>query len=588
MGPGPIFYCYVLKLRMSSFLQNGAWPHLFSSNQLSQKWRCLHNSSRTLQEQEPLVVFEWTETGMKRKIFLLFALIFVLVLVPARNEDIWSPYFGKVSSIVSLIEENYFRDIDQEELAYSSIKGMLQTLDPHSYFLDPSHFSRLREEHVGKYHGLGIMIQKQEQRLVVISPIEGGPAYRLGIQAGDIISRINGESTKPITSYEAMLKLRGIKGTKVNITIVREGMEKPFELTIVREEIPLYSVPYSFMLQDEIGYIFIRNFSATTTREFEEKMESLVKQGMKGLILDMRTNGGGTFIQSIEISDEFLPRGTLIVSMKGKNKEYDKEFRALHDNQYEKIPLVILINRGSASAPEIVSGAIKDNDRGLIVGETSFGKGLVQTVHPLSMNAAVALTTAKYFTPSGRSIQRDYTHLEDYRFTRRIPEGEREVRYTSRGRKVLGQGGISPDYEVKFSFQIITAELLIKGAFFSYARKFTNKNTPLSKKISFPSKSQTREKDTGRKKVIGRDFIVGSLVMEDFKNYLRKSKIDYDSDQFEEAKEEIKRELEREIFSSLWGIEEGIKIYRKSDPVVLKAIEVLPEASTLIEKDETN
>ncbi len=162
---------------------------------------------------------------MKRKIFLLFALIFVLVLVPARNEDIWSPYFEKVSSIVSLIEGNYFRDIDREELAYSSIKGMLQTLDPHSYFLDPSHFSRLREEHVGKYHGLGIIIQKQEQRLVVISPIEGGPAYRLGIQAGDVISHINGESTKPITSYEAMLKLRGIKGTKVNITIVREAME---------------------------------------------------------------------------------------------------------------------------------------------------------------------------------------------------------------------------------------------------------------------------------------------------------------------------------------------------------------------------
>ena len=554
------------------------------SNQLSRKWRCLHNSTRTLQDTWALVVFEWTETGMKRKIFLLFALILVVVLVPARNEDIWSPYFEKVSSIVSLIEENYFRDIDQEELAYSSIKGMLHTLDPHSYFLDPSHFSRLREEHVGKYHGLGIIIQKQEDRLVVISPIEGGPAYRLGIQAGDVISHINGESTTPITSYEAMLRLRGPKGTKVNITVVREGMEKPFDLTIKREEIPLYSVPYSFMLQDEIGYIFIRNFSGTTTKEFEEKMESLVSQGMKKLILDMRTNGGGTFIQSIEISDAFLPRGTLIVSMKGKNKEYNKEFRALYNNQYEKIPLVILINRGSASAPEIVSGAIKDNDRGFIVGETSFGKGLVQTVHPLSLNAAVALTTAKYFTPSGRSIQRDYTNLEDYRFTTRVPEGEREVRYTSRGRKVLGQGGISPDYEVKFSFQNITAELLIKGAFFSYARKFTNKNTPLSKTISFPPKSQIREKDSGRKKVVGSDFMVGSLVIEDFKNYLRASKIDYGSGQFEEAKEEIKRELEREIFSSLWGIEEGIKVYRKSDPVVLKAIEVLPEASTLIEK----
>jgi len=218
------------------------------------------------------------------------------------------------------------------------------------------------------------------------------------------------------------------------------------------------------------------------------------------------------------------------------------------------------------------------------VGETSFGKGLVQTVHPLSLNAAVALTTAKYFTPSGRSIQRDYTHLEDYRFPRRITErvreAEREVRYTSGGRKVLGQGGITPDYEVKFSFQTITAELLIKGAFFSYARKFTNKDTPLSKTISFPPRGQTE--------VIGRDFAVGPLVIEDFKDYLRESKIKYDSDQFEEAKEGIKRELEREIFSSLWGMEEGVKVYRKSDPVVLKAIEVLPEASTLVEKDDIN
>jgi carboxyl-terminal processing protease len=531
-----------------------------------------------------LVVFEWTETGMKRKIFLLLALILVLVLVPARTEDPWTPYFEKVSSIVSLIEENYFHDIDEQELVYSSIRGALQTLDPHSYFLDPAHFSRLREEQVGKYYGLGIIIQKQEERLVVISPVEGGPAYRLGIMAGDVISHINGESTKPITSYEAMQKLRGPKGTKVKITIVREGMKKPFELTMVREEIPLYSVPYSFMLHDDIGYISIRNFSGTTTEEFEEKMKSLVSQGMKKLILDMRSNGGGTFFQSIEISDEFLPRGTLIVSMKGRNKEYNKEFRAFYNNQYEKIPLIILIDRGSASAPEIVSGAIKDNDRGLIVGETSFGKGLVQTVHPLSLDAAVALTTAKYFTPSGRSIQRDYTNLEDYRYNRGAPEGEREVRYTARGRKVLGQGGITPDYEVKFTYQTITAEMLIRGAFFAYARKFAEKDTPLSKKVTLPSETEKQAKDSGRKKVIGKDFVVDSRVIEDFKDYLRESKIDYDPEEFEEAKEQIKRELEREIFSSLWSIEEGMRVYRQSDPVVLKAIEVMPEASILIEK----
>ncbi|MGB2763478.1 MAG: S41 family peptidase [Candidatus Aminicenantaceae bacterium] len=522
---------------------------------------------------------------MKRKIALLTVLILVLFLLPAKDEDIWGLSFKKMSSIVSILEDSYFQDIDHEKLAYSSIKGMLQTLDPHSYFLDPDHFSRMREDQRGKYFGLGIIIQKQEDRLVVISPIEGGPAYRLGIQAGDVISHINGESTKPISSYDAMQKLRGLKGTKINITVFREWLNKALEMTIVREEIPLHSVPYSFILQEDIGYIFIRNFGGTTTREFEERMESLVKQGMKKLILDMRTNGGGTFIQSVEISDEFLPKGDLIVSIKGRNKDYNREFFAMRDNQYENIPLVLLINRGSASAPEIVSGAIKDNDRGLIVGENSFGKGLVQTVIPLAPNAAVALTTAKYYTPSGRSIQRDYTHIEDYMLRKEVPEENREVRYTSQGRKVMGQGGISPDYEVKFSIQDITFDLLYKGAFFSYARKFTKNETPLSKKFIFPREKKANIKDSGSKRIIKKNFIADSQVLIDFKEFLQASEIKYDPEQFEKAKGEIKRELEREIFSSIWGIEEGVKVYRNSDPAILKAIEVLPDASKLIKKD---
>ncbi len=523
---------------------------------------------------------------MKRKALFLATLILVLVLLPAKDEDIWGFSFKKISSVVSLIEEYYYKDIDRDQLAYSSIRGMLQTLDPHSYFLDPDHFARLTEEHVGKYHGLGILIQKQEDRLMVISPIEGGPAYRLGVQAGDVISHINGESTKPITALDAVQKLRGPKGTQVNITIARERLESPLEMTVTREEIPLRSISYAFMLQENIGYIRIRNFSGTTTREFREEMESLVKQGMTKLILDLRLNGGGTLLQSVEISDEFLPNGSLIVSMKGRNKNYNQEFRASLDNQYEKIPLVLLINRGSASAPEIVSGAIKDNDRGLIVGETSFGKGLVQTVFPLSENAAVALTTARYFTPSGRSIQRDYTRIEDYMMSKQAPDEEREVRYTSKGRKVLGQGGISPDYEVKSSSKDITFILMYKGAFFSYGRKFANKETPLSKQFVFLKDKQVSSGDSSMKKLSGQDFRVDSRVIEDFKAYLQQSKIEYDPTEFEEAQPEIKRELEREIFSSVWSIEDGWRVYQNSDPVVLKAIEIFPEATSLIKQEE--
>lgn len=524
-------------------------------------------------------------TDMKRKILCLIVLILGLVLLPAKDEDMWGYSYKKIAAVASLLEEYYYQDVNPDQLTYSSIRGMLKTLDPHSYFLDPDYLARMTEDYEGKYHGLGILIQKQEDRLVVISPIEGGPAYRLGVLPGDVISHINGESTKNITSREAVQKLRGVKGTKVNITITREGLEKPLEMTVTREEIPLHSISYAFILQDDIGYIYIRGFSGTTTREFEEKMAELVNQGMKKLILDLRTNGGGTLVQSIEISDEFLPRGALIVSMKGRHRDFNREFRASNDNQYEKIPLVILIDRGSASAPEIVSGAIKDNDRGLIVGEDSFGKGLVQTVFPISHNAAVALTTARYFTPSGRSIQRDYTHIEDYLLSKKAPEEKREVRYTIGGRKVLGQGGIAPDYEVKSSLDDIIYYFLYKGAFFSYARKFLENETPLSRMFVFPQEKQSKTEYVGGKTIVGRDFKADSKVVDDFKSFLQESRIEYDSVEFESTTAEIKRWLEREIFSALWSQEDGWWAYQRDDPVVLKAIEVFPEASSLIKRN---
>lgn len=521
---------------------------------------------------------------MKHKGFIFVILFFALVSAPAWEEDIWTVSMNKISAIVNLIDQNYFKDVDHEELAFSSIKGMLQTLDPHSYFLDPRHFDRVREEYKGKYYGLGILIQKQDKRLVVISPIEGGPAYRLGIRSGDIISHIEGETTEPITSNEAMMRLRGPKDTEITITIVREGWEKPFDVTIVREEIALYSVQYAFILQDDIGYIRIRNFAETTTREFEEKMELLLEQGMERLILDLRTNGGGTFLQSIELSDEFLPRGTLVVSIKGRNRQLDRQYLAQKNDQYEKIPLVILIDGASASAPEILSGAVKDNDRGLIVGQDSWGKGLVQTIVPLAPNAALALTTAKYYTPSGRSIQRDYSNFEDYYLYRKeTPEDQREVTYTAGGRKVLGQGGITPDYKVTFQFNRLIYDFLIKGNFFTYAKKFVEKKRPISKNYLFPD-DKNSPGTSSAKKVLDQDFTVDSAIVDDFKETLKEDNFEFEEEKFAEAREEIKRELEREIHSALWGIEMGIRAHRKTDPVVLKAIEVFPEAEALVKK----
>jgi len=520
---------------------------------------------------------------MRREAIAFLLMCGLLFLASQDHSDEgWSTSLSKVEAVATIIQQRYYEPVETQKLLYASIRGVLDTLDPHSYFLDPDNLARMREEYTGKYYGLGIQIQKQEDRLVVISPIEGGPAYRLGILPGDVISHINGESTKPMSSFEAMQKLRGPKGTKVTITIVREGLDNPFDVTIVREEISLKSVPYAFMLKSGIGYIFIRNFAETTIDEFEEKMRELLSQGMTSLILDLRGNSGGTFFQSIELADEFLPSGSLIVSIKGRNRRYDREFRAQRDRQYEKIPLIILINQGSASASEIVAGAIMDNDRGLIVGEDSWGKGLVQTVFPLGPNIAVALTTAKYFTPSGRSIQRDYTHIEDYMLNKEAPEEQREVRYTSKGRRVLGQGGITPDYKVSSSLKPLTAELLFRGQIFSYARKFAGRQTPLSQKYLFPGdkKSQAGE----NKKLIDKDFWPDEEIMAEFQQFLQTNKIEFTAEALAEARQEIARELQREIFSLLWGMDEGIRVYRLSDPVVLKAIELMPEAAKMLEE----
>jgi len=500
---------------------------------------------------------------------LLTLLIIGLVLASFRfswNDDPWDRSVDKISQMAEIVEKSYIEAPDREELIYSSIRGMLLTLDPHSYFLDPQSFSRMREDQTGKYAGLGIQIQKQEDRLIVIAPIEGTPAWRLGIQAGDVISHIDGESTKPLSSFDALQRLRGEKGTKVTITLVRETLDKPFDVTIVREEITLYSIPYAFMLDGRTGYIFIRNFAETTAREFQEKMRELVGLGMKRLVLDLRYNAGGPLYQSLEISDEFLSRGSLIVSIKGRNSNYNREFRAMRDGQHESMPLVVLINEGSASASEIVAGAIMDNDRGYVVGEVSFGKGLVQTVYPLGPNTAVALTTAKYLTPSGRSIQKDYSHLEDYFLARDNSAASREVRYTAGGRKVLGQGGITPDFVVETEWKPLHLEMRTKGIFFSYARKFAARQTPLGASLLPPGAEADPDKS----------FRADEKVIEDFRAYLGALKFDFDDDKFEKALSEIRRELDRELHAALWNVEEGERVYRLDDPVVLKALDVMP------------
>jgi carboxyl-terminal processing protease len=521
---------------------------------------------------------------MKKRVLLLSLAALLLLQQPGHNQDQWQTALDKVRSMARVLEEYYYKPLDEQQLEFSSIRGTLDTLDPHSYFLDPESFSRMREDYTGKYFGLGIQIQKQGDNLVVISPIEGGPAWRVGVQPGDIISRINGESTVPISSFEAMQKLRGEKGTQVNITIARDGLDKPLELTFTREEIPLLSVPYAFMLDHGAGYIYIRNFAENTPRELEAGLAKLADQGMTSLILDLRLNTGGPLVQCIEVADLFLSKGELVVSMKGRNPAFDREWRADRDGQYEKLPLVILIDQGTASASEIVSGAVMDHDRGLIVGEDSWGKGLVQTVFPLAPNIAVALTVAKYLTPSGRSIQRDYSQIDDYLLlAKRAPDDSREVKYTDHGRKVLGQGGITPDYKVDSLLKPFTGRLRLSGAFFAYARKLVEHQTDLGKRLVFPQDPKGPESAGPGKILVGKTFPINDAVIEDFRKFLKTRNVTYDEKVFKDAEGEIRRELERDTAGAIWGFEEGVRVSRMSDPAVLKALDVMPEAARMAE-----
>jgi carboxyl-terminal processing protease len=522
---------------------------------------------------------------MNKKALLGFLAALLLLQVPSHDQDLWTASLVKARAIAGLLEQNYFEPLDEDRLTEAAIKGTLAALDPHSYFLDRSSFSRMREDYTGRYYGTGMQIQKQGDNIVVIAPIEGGPAYRLGIQPGDIITHIDGESTVALSSYDAMQKLRGTeKGSKVTVSFAREG-EKPFDITFAREEIPLLSVPYAFLLQDGIGYIYLRNFGEETPRELENALARLTDEGMKSLVLDLRLNTGGALAPSVEISDLFLPEGSLIVSVKGRNRRYDRAFPAFLNNQYEKLPLVILIDQGTASASEIVSGAVMDHDRGLVVGEDSWGKGLVQTVFTLVPNeAAVALTVAKYLTPSGRSIQRDYTQIDDYLMSKRAPDESREVRFTEHGRKVLGQGGITPDYAVNSLIKPFTARLRRAGAFFAYARRLVQHQTGLGKSFVFPQDPQDAAASAPGRVQIGETFVVNDEVVADFRKFLGTRKFEYDEKTFNEADLEIRRELEWEIAGAIWGVEAGVRVSRRNDPVVLKAVEVMPEAKKLLER----
>ena len=469
------------------------------------------------------------------------------------------------SQILGIIQDQYVEEVSPEVAIEGAIDGMLKTLDPHTHYLNTAEYQDMMEEQHGSFSGLGIVISKPtlDKPLTVIAPIEGTPAFRAGIRPGDVISQIEGIDTLDISVDQALKKLRGPKGTQVSITVVRPGEEQALHFTIVRDDIPTRSVQYAFMIRPEVGFIRVSNFTQTTDRELEEKLQILKNAGMNRLILDLRGNPGGLLEQAVRMADRFLARGQVVVYTKGRTKGSDQEYTATGAGTHIDYPLVVLVNKYSASASEIVAGALQDHDRALIVGKTTWGKGLVQTVYPLSHRSALALTTAHYYTPSGRLIQRDYQSLEDYFYLSKeedeeIP-AEHEIRKTDSGRVVYGGGGITPDVLVdSLKLDKFLRQMENEQVFFGYAVQFN-----------------LRHKD------LDRAFTVDEQTVDDFAKYLTQRKIQYTSADLKDHEDYIKASIRKEVLSSRWGNEEGFRAFAEIDPQVQKALEGFPQAQQL-------
>ena len=473
--------------------------------------------------------------------------------------------------VLDVVQANYAEPVDVDKAVYQgAIPGMLRVLDPHSNFFDARQFALLREDQRGKYYGVGMVVApSRDNHTVVMSPYVGAPAYNAGIRPGDIIIKVDDKPTDGLTTSDVADMLKGAKGTVVKITVTREGYNDPLVFTVTRDEIPRHSVDIAFLLRPGVGYIRLSGFNETTGREIADALKELNAGSLDGLILDMRTNPGGLLNEAVEVGDMFLDKNQLIVSHHGRAST-ERRYYALRGNQGVKVPLVIVVNGNSASATEIVSGAVQDHDRGLIVGETTFGKGLVQTVTALSENTGLALTTARYYTPSGRLIQRDYKSISlyEYHYERKVPQHPTEVKLTDSGRQVTGGGGITPDIVVPAPKLTKFQELLLRADVFY----------PYEQGVGGFTKFYL-----GTRPTITKNFEADDNVMRDLRAYLNKRNVRYTEPDIADNLDWIKRKIKQEVFLSTFGQQEGFKVLLESDPQITAAVDAIPQARALYE-----
>jgi carboxyl-terminal processing protease len=514
---------------------------------------------------------------------LLSALVGGVVGSSAQaTQDQVAQQYRVFTAALAAVDREYVEKLPSDRLIYDAIGGMLQTLDPHSSFFDPKNYAQMQERQEGKYYGIGLSIQAIDGDITVMSLFEGSPAYRAGIRRGDVIAVVKGQDAKGWTTEQTAKQLKGPKGTRVNISIRRPGYDKLIDMEVERDEVNIVTVRGAFMLDAQTGYIKLGDFSQTSNREVGDALEKLKAQGMKRLVFDLRDNPGGPLDQAIRIANRFLPRGDMIVYTRGRVQNADQDYRGTDDPDFTG-PLVVLTNRNSASASEIVSGSVQDHDRGLVVGETTFGKALVQSVYKISEGAGLALTTGRYFTPSGRMIQRPWDNAFDeyLTYTLRDQKEEREhaaaqLKYTDAGRKVYSGGGIEPDKFFLGPVQGFTPtrfgrSLVARSAFGNFAERFAAEGDT---RMSAASE--------GRKR-LARGFTLGDAMVAEFKTFLQGQKVKIDEEAFAKDLDFIKAMVRYEIDLALFGVSEAQKNLIMKDPQAQFALTQFGEAVKLTE-----
>lgn len=516
--------------------------------------------------------------SQRRGIFLVMAVLLVSAVLggiygpsvraTTDSADGYQTSVRNFTHVLDVVQSNYAEPVDVDKAVYQgAIPGMLRVLDPHSNFFDARQFALLREDQRGRYFGVGMIVAPRENHTVVIQPYVGAPAYNAGLRPGDIITKVDDKSTDGLTTTQVADMLKGPKGTVVRITVSREGYPDALNFTVTRGEIPRHSVDIAFQIKPGIGYIRLSSFNETTDREIADALKKLNAANLDGLILDLRGNPGGLLNEAVAVGDMFLDKNQLIVSHRGRSSP-ERRYYAVRGNQGVTVPLVVVVNNNSASAAEIVTGAIQDHDRGLVVGETTFGKGLVQTVTPLSENTGLALTTARYYTPSGRLIQRDYksVSLYEYHYERKVPEHPTEIKLTDSGRQVTGGGGITPD--------IVVDEPKLND----FQQELFRDN------VLYPAESGVGDFTRyylGTRPNITHDFTVDDDVMRTFRDYLNKHNVKFTEAEMADNNDWVRRKIKQEVFMSTFGMQDGFKVLLEADPQIAKAEEAIPQARAL-------